>query len=196
MNSIIEPEIIINSNTREIIVPKELYNIGVVSDNNAEQVKIKILRYFDGNDLSTKDCTISYNNACNERGVYSATKLIEDNYLVIYWNIENFVTKKAGKIKFIVEFKQLIDERGKPYSWSTTSAELNVLPGLDDNISIPEKDISLYMTLLNQITNLDHRISTLSVDMDIINDFKFQIDTLKSQISELKGLSDLSVYAK
>ena len=72
---IFEPEIIINPDTRLITVPKELYNIAVVSDDNAEQVKIRIPRYFDGNDFSTKKCTISYNNAIKERGVYTVSDI-------------------------------------------------------------------------------------------------------------------------
>ena len=41
---IYEPEIIINPDTRKINIPQELYNIGVVSDNNAEMVNIRIPR--------------------------------------------------------------------------------------------------------------------------------------------------------
>ena len=155
-----EPEIIINPNTRKIDIPEELYNIGVVADDNAEMVNIRIPRYFDGCDLSTRRCTISYNNALKERGVYTVNEIkIENDSLLLSWYISKFVTKKSGKIYFVVEFKKDMDERGRSYSWSTLPAELNVMAGLDDNIVIDESDLSLYRSLLSHIQATDRRVN-------------------------------------
>ena len=174
---IFEQEIIINPDTRIITVPKELYNIAVVSDDNAEQVKIRIPRYFDGNDFSTRKCTISYNNALKERGVYTVRDIeIEEDSILLSWYISKFVTKQSGKIYFVVEFKKDVDERGMSYSWSTLPAEMNVMAGLDDNIVIDESDISLYKTLLSQIQATDRRVADLMQRIGDISNIAY-IDT-------------------
>lgn len=161
-SKLIEPEIIINTDTREIHIPEELYKIGVVSDNNAESVKIRVPRYFDGNDFSTKDCTISFNNALNERGVYEVTEMdLFDDTIVITWNISNLVTKKYGIINFVVEFKKKFDERGKAFSWSTTPAQLYVMKGLDDEIVNDKNDYSLYVNLMHSIQATDQKVSEI-----------------------------------
>ena len=193
-SKIYEPELIINPNTRKIDIPEELYHIGVVTDDNAEMVKIRIPRYFDGCDLSTRKCTISYNNALKERGVYTVTEIrIEDDSLLLNWYISKFVTRKSGKIHFVVVFKKDIDERGMSYSWSTLPAELNVMAGLDDDIAINESDLSLYRSLLSQIQATDRRVAALmqqignitqtSVNLDLLN---FKIDDLQSNMNFIK----------
>ena len=47
----LEPVITIDPDTRVVTVPKELYNIAVVGDHNAETVYITVPRFFDGIDF-------------------------------------------------------------------------------------------------------------------------------------------------
>lgn len=191
-SSIFEPEIIINPDSRIINIPNELYNIGVVCDDNAELVKIRIPRYFDGNDFSTRKCTISYNNALKERGVYSVKEMeIDEDSLLLYWYISKFVTKKSGRIYFVVEFKADVDERGMSYSWSTLPAEMNVMAGLDDGIVINESDISLYQSLLSSIQATDRRVADLMIKIDEMENPELDISSLTSQVSELQNSVDL-----
>ncbi len=190
-SGIYEPEIIINPNTRKINIPQELYNIGVVTDDNAEKVNIRIPRYFDGCDLSARKCTISYNNALKERGVYTVTEIeIDEDSLLLNWYVSKFVTKKAGKIYFVVEFKKDIDERGMSYSWSTLPAELNVMAGLDDDIVINENDISLYKSLLSQIQATDKRVADLMQQISGILQDSVNFDLLNNQIADLQSNVD------
>lgn len=194
---IFEPEIIINPDIRTITVPDELYNIGVVSDNNAEMVNIRIPRFFDDCDFSTKDCTISYNNALKERGVYIVRGMeIENDSLLLHWYISNHVTKKSGKIYFVVEFKKNIDERGMPYFWSTLPAELNVMASLDDNIVITENDNSLYRSLLLSLQATDKRVAELMQKVGQMTNSEF--DSLKIELDKLKStvqtLSENAAY--
>lgn len=191
-SKIIEPEIIINPNSRIISVPQELYNIGVVSDDNAELVKIRIPRFFDGNDFSTRICTISYNNALKERGIYKVKEIeVTENSLLLSWNISKFVTKKSGKIHFVVEFKREVDERGLSYSWSTLPAEMNVMEGLDDNIVIDERDLSLYQSLFSHIQATDRRLADLMQQIGDISLISFNIELLNTQVSDIKSTLDL-----
>ncbi|WP_342759374.1 hypothetical protein [Kineothrix sedimenti] len=187
-----EPEITINPDTREITVPPELYNIAVVADDNAEMVKIRIPRYFDGEDFSLRNCTISFNNAAKHRGNYTVRNiLIEEESIVLDWYISKFVTEKSGKIYFVVEFKKEIDNRGMSYSWSTLSAEMNVLPGLDDAIEIDERDISLYQSLLSHIQANDLRVANLMTKFEDLYQIQMSIELLTSQLTDLKSAFEL-----
>lgn len=191
-SQIYEPEIIINPDKREIKIPQELYNIGVAGDNNAETVKIRVPRYFDGNDFSLRSCTISYNNASNERGIYTVREIeVEEDSLLLNWYISKFVTKKTGKIHFVVEFKKEVDERGLSYSWSTLPAELNVMAGLDDNIVIDEKDLSLYQSLFSHIQATDRRLADLMQQIGDISLLSYNLELLSSQMTALKSTIDL-----
>ena len=150
-----------------------------MSDNNAEVVKIRVPRYFDGCDFSTRACTISYNNALKERGVYTINETeVDDSSILLSWYI-------SGKVHFVVEFKKDIDERGMPYSWSTLPAELNVLAGLDNNISIDEGDISLYRSLLYSIQSTDRRVAEMMQRLSQISSSDEKIESLKTQANEL-----------
>lgn len=191
-SQIYEPEIIINPNKREIKVPQELYNIGVAGDNNAETVKIRVPRYFDGNDFSLRTCTISYNNALNERGIYKVREIqVEEDSILLNWYISKFVTRKTGKIHFVVEFKKEVDERGLSYSWSTLPAELNVMTGLDDNIVIDEKNLSLYQSLFSHIQATDRRLADLMQQIGDISMISYNLELLSSQMTDLKSTIDL-----
>lgn len=151
-------------------------------------VNIRIPRYFDGCDFSTRTCTISYNNALKERGVYIVREIqIEDDSLLLSWYISNNVTKKSGKVYFVVEFKKNVDERGMSYSWSTLPAELNVLAGLDDDIAIDESDISLYRSLLFSIQSTDRRVAELMQQIGQISNSDEKIEALNLQVDKIKS---------
>lgn len=129
-----EPEMIINPNTRQIHIPRELYNIGVVNEDNAETVKIRIPRRFDGCDFGDKTCEIIFVNALGEKHTYPVDeKVVNENDIVLSWYIEKNVTKKEGTVQFIVTFIAETDGRGKSYCFSTVPAELNVLNSLTAN---------------------------------------------------------------
>lgn len=187
-----EPEITISPDTREITVPPELYNIAVVADDNAEMVKIRIPRYFDGEDFSLRNCTISFNNAANRRGIYTVRNItIEEESLVLSWYISKFVTEKSGKIYFVVEFKKEIDNRGMSYSWSTLPAEMNVMAGLDNAVEVDERDISLYQSLLSHIQANDLKVATLMTKFENLYEIQIAIEQLTSQLTDLKAAFEL-----
>lgn len=187
-----EPEIIINPDTREITVPDELHDIAVVADDNAEMVKIRIPRYFDGEDFSLRNCTISFNNAANRRGIYTVRNItIEEESLVLSWYISKFVTEKSGKIHFVVEFKKEIDNRGMSYSWSTLPAEMNVMAGLDNAVEVDERDISLYQSLLSHIQANDLRVANLMTKFEDLYQIQMSIELLTSQLTDLQHAFEL-----
>jgi len=115
---------------------------------------------------------------------------VDENSLLLSWYISNQLTKKSGKVYFVVEFKKDIDERGMQYSWSTLPAELNVLAGLDDNITINESDISLYRSLLLSIQATDRRVADIIQQIAQITNSDEEIESLRTQVNELKHYTE------
>lgn len=186
-----EPELRINPNTRKIFIPNELHNICVASDDNSEIIKIRIPRFFDGFDFFTKDCTITYNNALKERGIYIVNEIEEfEDSLLLSWYISNHVTKKAGKIYFVVEFKTSNAEHNKTYSWSTIPAELNVLPWLDDNVKYTDdKDGDKIINHLSLFSHKHHNMDVLNqLTQPMIDLLEYMKTTYSSLITHIKNI--------
>lgn len=184
-----EPELIINPNTRKIFIPSELYNICVATDDNSEIIKIKIPRYFDNCDFSNKECSITYNNALKERGTYKVTEIdILEDFIVLNWCISNHVTKKAGKIYFVVEFKSSNAEHNKTYSWSTLPAELNVMQWLDSHVTYTNDDNSS-IEYIRQNSHVHHNMEALNkitnAMIDLFQYVKPAYDNIMSHISNI-----------
>ncbi len=121
---------------------------------------------------------------------------IKNDSLLLHWHISNHVTKKSGKIYFVVEFKKNVNERGMPYFWSTLPAELNVMASLDDNIVITENDSSLYRSLLSSLQATDKRVAELMQKVGQMANSEF--DSLKTELDEIKStvqaLSENAAY--
>lgn len=136
-----EPYISINSNTREIVIPNTMQNIGVIGDHNAETVWFKIDRYFDRKDFRELlnngglEVIVQFVNAMNEPYVYKVSKdsiyskdMLEDknsagailekseDTIIFPWELSNEVTKYSGTVKFsirIFEVEVSKDSEGK-----------------------------------------------------------------------------------
>lgn len=131
-----EPYLVIDSNTREIIVPDVMQNIGVIGDHNAETVWFKIDKFFDRADLGgtltddfsndggtvTTNAIIQIVNASQEPYVYKvppshlfSKDLIDDvendssdvDTVIFPWPLTSEITKTSGIIRFSVRIYKL-----------------------------------------------------------------------------------------
>lgn len=178
-----EPIVEIDSDSRKITVPDELFNIGVTGDHNCETVYFKIARYFDGADLSTHDCIIRFFNAAHEYGEKGVSNVeIFDDYIKFGWCIDKRVTRYSGEIEFTVQF-ETIDE----YQWQTIPAKFNILQGLDDGSIIVDKDDSLFRTLSKQVDDINNRLESIQLEIDKISDIEKQVTTLNNDVDYLKN---------
>lgn len=177
----------VESDLRTIIVPESLKVIGVAGDHRAESIFFQIPRYFDGQDLSEHNCLIRYINAGNEYGEYPiADKAVDEKYIILGWQITNLVTRYAGTINFTIQF-ETIDYNGVEYQWQTIPATLTVLPGLNVEKTITEKDDSLFRNLSSRVQYIEERLNKLS-DYE---SKKIEIDDIQNR---LKYLEDNVVY--
>ena len=146
----------INANTREIIVPNAFKQNGVSvqGDAIAEMLYFKIDRYFDMDDLYTKEVLIEWrlpeNPETKERLEGTSRPFIKDisispDHIIIGWPIHQELTKIPGKIEFAVRFYTIGDDTNYlykdkiMYSFSTLPAVVEIKSSL--NLDIEKIDL-------------------------------------------------------
>lgn len=178
-----EPVIQIEADLRTIIVPDVLKNIAVTGDHLSETIYFSCPRYFDGEDLSKHTCIVRFINAGNEYGEDDTVDMtVEDNSLKFGWALDNRVTRYRGTIQFTIQF-----ETGNvDYQWQTTPAELNILPGINVEETITDKDDTLFRSLTRQISDLQDRVSRLEGNVLDLQELLEDIEKLKADVKYLK----------
>ena len=178
-----EPVIEIDSDTRKITIPEELFNIGVTGDHRCETIYFQISRYFDDIDLSTHDCIIRFVNAGNEYGEENVCDVeVSNTHIKFGWSIDKRVTRYSGKVEFTVQF-ETIDQ----YQWQTIPAQLNILAGLNIEKTITEKDDVLFRTLTNQISEIKDRLNSIQISSDKIESLSNKLEKLEKEVDYLKN---------
>lgn len=178
-----EPEITVDMDKRTVTVPEELYNIGVVSDNNAETVYFRIpSTTFDGIDLTDKVARVEYINAGKEYNSYQIKEIeIENGTMKLGWTIDNKVTRYVGIVRFQLSFELDTD-----YRWSTIPANLNILAGLDINSAIPASESTIVSALFDRMNELETIVgdSTVIITANTIKDDMLNIQNQVNAIEE------------
>lgn len=188
LNIDVEPEITVDMDTRTVTVPTELQNIGVVADNNAETVYIRIPSVtFDGIDLTDKTPYIEYINAGKEYNTYKITEIeVEENSIKLGWTIDNNVTRYAGTISFQVSF-----ELNNDYKWSTIPSTMNILNGLDIDSTIPSSESVVVSALFDRVNQVESTIYNNSVTIEELKNtilsMQEQINSLQEDVTYLKN---------
>ena len=183
-----EPEITVDMDARIITVPDELKNIGVVADNNAETVYIRIpSTTFDGISLSDKTAYIEFINAGGEYNVYKIEdRTVEANAIKLGWTIDNHVTRYAGRVDFQLSF-----ELGKNYKWSTVPAAINILSGLNIDSTVPSSETAIVTELYGRINDLEniveHNTASSNKTIGDVEAIQDQITNLKKDVEYLKN---------
>lgn len=189
-----EPYITINSNTREIIIPDMMQNIGVMGDHKAETIWFKIDRYFDredflnlksGSNTTGMQIAVQFVNAMNEPYTYfidkayiTSSDMIEDknangeivqdsiDTIIFPWELTNEATKYNGIVRFAIRIYKIEDEK-VTYSFNTQQGQFNILNGLN-NTNAPGTVDTLSPTQIEEIFNKISAIYTES--LGIAND--------------------------
>lgn len=176
-----EPQIEVNLDTREIIVPPELQDIAVTGDNNAETIYIKVNHTFDGIDLSDKRFIIYFENAKKETSFTEITDidLSDTNYIILGWKIDSRLTKYQGKAKFKLSFES------ENYSLNTLPGEFNILQSLDFHEVNIDPNESVYQQLTRRISDLEIRVSELVSKSGEMEQLSGDLTELKQKVSDL-----------
>lgn len=133
----------INANTRTITVPSDFSKNGVSvqGDEIAEIIYFKINRYFDMDDLSTKQVFIEWSLPSGRTGLSKVWSAMDvqtyPGYIIFGWPIDSAVTETPGDIQFTVRFYTADEDNGNMllYSWSTLPCKVSIKPTLNFDIS-------------------------------------------------------------
>lgn len=160
----------IDANSRKIEIPKSFKDNGVAvqGDEIAEILYFKIDRFFDMDDLATKEAYIQWRAPADKEGnrkegvsipwVYDA--YIDPGHVIIGWPLSSEITENPGKVDFAVRFYSIPDEgadAGKlMYSLSTLTATADIKEGLNydlERISADGSAISSDNLIINRLVN-------------------------------------------
>lgn len=132
----------IDANARTITVPANFSKngISVKGDVISEIVYFRINRYFDMDDLSTKEIFVEWENAAGRTGVSKTWGIdveSDPGYLIFGWPVDAAVTEASGRVSFSVRFYTVDTNNGNTlqYSWSTLTQTAEIKNSLDFNIS-------------------------------------------------------------
>lgn len=140
----------IDLNSRQIIIPPTITNLGVESDDDVLRLKFEVPRQYGEFDLSTFENRINILNANGEPDVYEVddVKVAEDEkYFTFSWLVGRFAVQYKGDVKFVVCMKKYTDETKTVVEkeFNSTVATLPSLEGLETDAAI----VAEYPDILN-----------------------------------------------
>lgn len=156
-----EEPFFINTNTREIDVPKAFETCsGVESDNYAEIVTFIVDRYFDYKDLRESTIAVQWKNSNAGTEGLSIIQLIDletygaDNKIRFGWPLTKEMTKKAGNLQFAVRF---FTREGNNFNYllNTTVQSIPIKPTLEltNNIKENHSDYNYFKQFVRNSQN-------------------------------------------
>lgn len=199
----------IDANSRKIDVPKSFrdYGIAVQGDEVAEVLYFKINRYFDMDDLATKDILIQWRAPVNSEGkrVEGLSKpwvvdiVSEPGYIIFGWPLSSELTENPGKIDFAVRFYTYdYDEDKLLYSLSTLTSSADIKEGLNYDLEtilldgagiVDASDLIANRLISSELDDAGALPAEIPEIIDNILDVEY--DTI---IDEEKGTTTYKVY--
>lgn len=142
---------------------QDIQDILVQNDAKSRNFGFMIQRYFEMEDLSTKNIRIHYVNSLNQSDFAEAhtIELVGENedILSFQWLISAKVCLEVGNVKFAIEFW---DDDG--YALFTTPMMVTVSESVYSFGTIPDPEETWYKKLLESIAQLDERLVLLEDD--------------------------------
>lgn len=179
--------------SRQIIIPNTVENLGVESDDSVRIMHFQVPRTYCSVDLSQFSIRVNYKNTSGAGGSYDISSFsIEEGMIKFDWVVARAVTVKRGDVKFNVCFREMIGEE-VDREFNTTPATLPVLEGLETGEEIVEEDADVFEQLrFELLENADEIVSQyLEEKGDEIkgpkgDPFEYE-DFTEEQLRELKG---------
>lgn len=145
-------QFLIDENMRTITVPPEGVVLGVTGDKDVNRINFKMVRFYDGLDLSTFQIRINYVNANGDANYYQVTDtIVEDDSILFTWLVSSDAAAYKGTVSFAARLYTVEDTNVKE-SFNSTIATAEVLEGIIvDEYMPPDAQQDLIALLLSQI---------------------------------------------
>ena len=95
---VIDETILIDLDSRELIIPKTILNLGVESDDDTKVLHFSVPRMYKKVDLSTYRVRVNYRNANDDTDIYPVedATVTDDGMLTFSWTVGRFAYTKKG----------------------------------------------------------------------------------------------------
>lgn len=130
---------------KAISIPVNITETLVKGDSNSKIIHFRILRFYDGVDLSNKDVYVCYKNASGQTGETVCINRKATNVTLTFdWIIPSEVTTSAGIIFYFVEFRTVDNANKKIYCWKTIERKYQVVNTFEVTNTALCSPLSLY----------------------------------------------------
>lgn len=145
-------QFLIDENMRTVTVPPEGVVLGVTGDKDVNRINFKMVRFYDGLDLSTFQIRINYVNANGDANYYQVTDTtVEEDYILFTWLVSSDAAAYKGTVSFAARLYTVEDTIVKE-SFNSTVATAEVLEGIIvDEYMPPDAQQDLIALLMSQI---------------------------------------------
>ena len=155
----VDKKLYIDFDTRQILIPNSIHQLGVESDDDVKKLTFNVPRYYYGTDLAEFNIYINYMNAKKEGDVFEVSKndviIDEGNTLTFDWIVGRHAVAYKGIAIFNVCMKKgsmqpdpedatqeifVVDQE-----FNTTVAKLPVLEGLETGEAVIQEYADILM---------------------------------------------------
>lgn len=151
----------IDSSLRTIVIPPNVKNLGVVSDDDVMRVYFTMPKTYCEIDLSTFAIRINYLNAKGGPDLYKVTDAtVEDDQIIFSWLVGRNATAFKGNVTFNVCLKDINEEGLVEREFNTTVTTLPILEGLETDEAVIQDHADYIVQLERELT--EHIESTVN----------------------------------
>lgn len=206
----VDKKLYIDFDTRQILIPNSIHQLGVESDDDVKKLTFNVPRYYYGTDLAEFNIYINYMNAKKEGDVFEVSKddviIDEGNTLTFDWIVGRHAVAYKGIAIFNVCMKKgsmqpdpedatqeifVVDQE-----FNTTIAKLPVLEGLETGEAVIQEYADILMQWEEQLFGIENsaKSNITQKGSEVIGAVNAAGEEQKSQIA-LKGSEVLSEVA-
>ena len=145
--------------SRRIIIPATVENLGVESDDSVRVLHFQVPRQYCEVDLATFGIRVNFKNTSGAGGSYDISNFaIEDGMIKFDWLVERPVTVRKGDVVFNVCFREIVNDIVER-EFNTAVASLPVLEGLETGSELVSEHTDIFEQLRNETAdNVDNAV--------------------------------------
>ena len=166
----VDKKLYIDFDTRQILIPNSIHQLGVESDDDVKKLTFNVPRYYYGTDLAEFNIYINYMNAKKEGDVFEVSKadviIDEGNTLTFDWIVGRHAVAYKGTAIFNVCMKKgsmqpdPVDATQEIFvvdqEFNTTVAKLPVLEGLETSEAVVQEYADILMQWEEQLFGIEN----------------------------------------
>lgn len=164
-NEVCDDILTVDLESRRIIIPATVENLGVESDDSVRVLHFRVPRQYCEVDLATFGIRVNFKNTSGAGGSYDISNFaIEDGMIKFDWLVERPATARKGDVVFNVCFREIVNDIVER-EFNTAVASLPVLEGLETGSELVSEHTDIFEQLRNEfLENPDLLPAAISIE--------------------------------